>query len=199
VSEAPARSGFRRWAWSLPLVAFLGLAGLFWLALAGGDPHRLPSALIGKHVPQFTLQPIEGLAGDTSFSSADLAAGKATIVNVWASWCVPCREEHTALLDLSKQPGIRLFGINYKDDPEAARRFLGRFGDPYARLGADPSGRVAINWGVYGVPETYIVDGKGIVTYRHIGPLTPAMIQTELLPRLNRAEQKLSEAAKAQP
>lgn len=199
----PPRSLFSRWAWTIPLVVFVGLAGLFWLALGKGDPHRLPSALIGKHVPTFTLPPIKGLAGMKSFSSTALADGKATIVNVWASWCVPCREEHDALMYLSKQHGVRLYGINYKDSSDSAREFLGRFGDPYERLGADPKGSVAINWGVYGVPETYVVDGKGIVRYRHIGPLTDGIVRAEILPQLKRAEQdtgpaKLSDAAAPQ-
>jgi cytochrome c biogenesis protein CcmG, thiol:disulfide interchange protein DsbE len=130
--------------------------------------------------------PIEELtgAGAEGFESSDLAKGEPTIVNVWASWCVPCHEEHPLLLELAKQPGVRLYGINYKDDSAAARRFLGRYGNPFQRVGADRSGRVAIDWGVYGVPETYVITGDGKITYRHVGPLTGEAIQQKLLPLL---------------
>ncbi len=188
-AQEPQRAGWKRWAWALPLIVFLGLGGLFWVALGGGNPHNLPSALIGKPVPTFDLPPIKGLADDKSFGSSDLATGTPTIVNVWASWCVPCREEYPILLQLAKRPGIRLFGINYKDNPDDARQFIGSFGNPFQRLGADRSGGVSLNWGVYGVPETYIVSGKGIITYRHIGPLTQAAVQQEILPRLAKLRQ----------
>ncbi|TFG84853.1 MAG: DsbE family thiol:disulfide interchange protein, partial [Hyphomicrobiales bacterium] len=136
----------------------------------------------------FDLPKIEGLTGEgggaEAFGAADLATGQPTIVNVWASWCVPCREEHPLLMQLAKQPGVRLYGINYKDDPAAARRFLGRYGNPFARVGADRTGRVAIDWGVYGVPETYVITGDGKIAYRHVGPLTEEAIREKLLPKL---------------
>jgi len=188
-ASAPApKSSWRTWNLALPLVIFAGLAGLFWLALQSGDPSRLPSALIGKPVPAFTLPPIEGLNTGTDavdgFQTPDLATGEPTVVNVWASWCVPCHEEHPLLMALAKEPGVRLYGINYKDDVAAARRFLGRYGNPFARVGADRSGRVAIDWGVYGVPETYVITGDGKIAYKHVGPLTETVIRDKLLPLL---------------
>jgi cytochrome c biogenesis protein CcmG, thiol:disulfide interchange protein DsbE len=188
MTEAASKSPWRRWSLALPLVIFAGLAGLFWLSLHSGDPSRLPSALLGKPVPDFTLPPVDGLNADTGavggFDTADLATGEPTIVNVWASWCVPCHEEHPLLTALAKEPGVRLYGINYKDDPAAARRFLGRYGNPFARVGADRSGRVAIDWGVYGVPETYVISGDGKITYKYVGPLTEEAIRDKLLPLL---------------
>jgi cytochrome c biogenesis protein CcmG, thiol:disulfide interchange protein DsbE len=177
----------RRLSVALPLIIFASLAGLFWYALHTGDPSRLPSALIGKPVPQFTLPPLEGLKTDgradvRSFGTADLATGGPTIVNVFASWCVPCLQEHPMLMALAKEPGVRLFGINYKDDPASARRFLGRYGNPFARVGADRSGRTAIDFGVYGVPETYVISSDGKIAYRHVGPLTEEAIKEKLLP-----------------
>jgi cytochrome c biogenesis protein CcmG, thiol:disulfide interchange protein DsbE len=178
----------RRIGPALPLLVFALLAGLFWYALYGGDPSRLPSALIGKQVPEFTLPPVEDLlAGGApvpGFSSSDLAQGEPTIVNVFASWCAECQVEHPLLLALGKEPGVRLFGIDYKDDAASARRFLGRHGNPYARIGADRSGRVAIDFGVYGVPETYVVAGDGKIAYRHVGPLTEQTIRDKVLPLL---------------
>jgi cytochrome c biogenesis protein CcmG, thiol:disulfide interchange protein DsbE len=192
MTEPAPRSFWQHWGLSLPLLIFAMLAGLFWYALHSGDPSRLPSALVGKPVPPFTLPPIEQLtgAGAEGFESSDLAKGEPTIVNVWASWCVPCHEEHPLLLELAKQPGVRLYGINYKDDPTAARRFLGRYGNPFQRVGADRSGRVAIDWGVYGVPETYVITGDGKIAYRHVGPLTEEAIQQKLLPLLRDSSPK---------
>jgi cytochrome c biogenesis protein CcmG, thiol:disulfide interchange protein DsbE len=192
MTAAAPRSFWRRWGLALPLVLFVLLSGLFWYALQGGDPSRLPSALVGKPVPSFTLPPIEGLtgAGSQGFESADLARGEPTIVNVWASWCVPCQEEQPLLLELSEQPGVRLFGINYKDDSAAARRFLGRYGNPFTRVGADRSGRVAIDWGVYGVPETYVITGDGKIAYRHVGPLSEEAIRQKLLPLVQPSGEK---------
>jgi cytochrome c biogenesis protein CcmG, thiol:disulfide interchange protein DsbE len=194
MNSSASRSVWRRWGLALPLVIFGGLASLFWYALQGGDPSRLPSALVGKPVPAFTLPPIEDLttgeAGVEGFAASDLAKGEPTIVNVWASWCVPCHEEHPMLMELAKEPGVRLYGINYKDDPAAARRFLGRYGNPFARVGADRVGRVAIDWGVYGVPETYVITGEGKIAYRHVGPLSEDAIKNEILPMLKPASAK---------
>jgi cytochrome c biogenesis protein CcmG/thiol:disulfide interchange protein DsbE len=177
----------RRWGAALPFLVFAVLAGLFWYALHTGDPSRLPSALIGKKVPEFTLAPLDGLKGEDdaemqSFTTQDLATGEPTIVNVFASWCVPCLEEHPVLMALAKEKGVRLYGINYKDDPASARRFLGRYGNPFSRVGADRSGRVAIDFGVYGVPETYVISGDGKIAFRHVGPLTEAAIKEKILP-----------------
>lgn len=177
----------RRWAVALPFVIFAALAGLFWYALHTGDPSRLPSAMIGKPVPDFTLPPLDGLKGEDgaavpSFDAADLATGQPTIVNIFASWCVPCLQEHPLLMALAEEPGLRIFAINYKDDPASARRFLGRYGNPFARVGTDRSGRVAIDFGVYGVPETYVISSDGKIAYRHVGPLTEEAIATKILP-----------------
>jgi cytochrome c biogenesis protein CcmG/thiol:disulfide interchange protein DsbE len=185
----PEKRPRSRWGVILPLLIFAGLAGLFFYALQTGDPSRLPSALIGKPVPDFTLPPLEGLQGDDGapvggFSNAALAQGEPTLLNVFASWCVPCLEEHPMLMALSKEPGLRVYGINYKDDPASARRFLGRHGNPYTRVGTDDSGRTAIDFGVYGVPETYVVTGDGEIAYRHVGPLTEEAITKKILPLL---------------
>ena len=188
MTEVTREPSFRRFGPALPLLIFAVLAGLFWYALQGGDPSRLPSALIGKPVPDFTLAPIDGLAADgkdvPGFAASDLAQGEPTIVNVFASWCAECQIEHPLLLALGQQEGIRLFGIDYKDDPASARRFLGRYGNPYARVGADRSGRTAIDFGVYGVPETYVITGDGKIAYRHVGPLTEQVIRDKVLPLL---------------
>jgi cytochrome c biogenesis protein CcmG/thiol:disulfide interchange protein DsbE len=161
----------------LPVLVFAGLAALFLLRLFSGDPSRVPSALIGRPAPAMTLPPLEGLrAADGApvpgLSPEDLK-GRVTIVNVWASWCAPCRLEHPLLVDLAKDTSIRLVGINYKDQAENARRFLGALGNPYAAVGVDANGRAAIDWGVYGVPETYIVGPDGAIRHKHIGPLMP--------------------------
>lgn len=177
----------RRWGVVLPFAIFIALAGLFWYALQTGDPSKLPSALIGKPVPEFTVPPLEGLKAEDgtemqSFAASDLAQGKPTIVNIFASWCVPCLEEHPMLMALAEEPGMRIYGINYKDDPASARRFLGRYGNPYDRVGTDSSGRTAIDFGVYGVPETFVISGDGTIAYRHVGPLTEEAITTKILP-----------------
>jgi cytochrome c biogenesis protein CcmG/thiol:disulfide interchange protein DsbE len=196
VSKPAPQASRPRWRLAIPLVVFASLAGLFWFALHSGDPSKLPSVLVGKQVPPFELPPLDGLTGSAGeipgFAATDLAQGEPTIVNVWASWCVPCHEEHPLLTELAKTPGVRLFGINYKDDPASARRFLGRYGNPFSRVGADRTGRIAIDWGVYGVPETYIVTGDGKVAYRHVGPLTDEAIKTEILPRVLAADGKPS-------
>jgi cytochrome c biogenesis protein CcmG/thiol:disulfide interchange protein DsbE len=188
MTEVTRERPVRRFGLALPLLIFAVLAGLFWYALYGGDPSRLPSALIGKPVPDFNLPPIEGLlAGGQpvpGFASSDLAQGEPTIINVFASWCVECQVEHPLLMALGKEPGIRLFGIDYKDNAASARRFLGRYGNPYARVGADVSGRTAIDFGVYGVPETYVITGDGMIAYRHVGPLTEATFRDKILPLL---------------
>lgn len=161
----------------LPVLIFAGLAALFFVRLFAGDPSRVPSALIGRPAPAVTLPPLEGLRGADGtpmpgLSPEDLK-GRVTIVNVWASWCGPCRVEHPQLLDLAKDGSVRLVGINYKDQTENARRFLGALGNPYVAVGVDSTGRAAIDWGVYGVPETYIIGPDGTIRHKHIGPLLP--------------------------
>ena len=170
----------------LPLLGFIALAGLLLLRLFAGDASRLPSALIGHPVPSFALAPVEGL-GKPGLMTADLAVGQVTLVNVFASWCVPCRQEAPALMLLS-QGGTRIVGIAYKDRPDNTRRFLGAEGDPYAAVGADVSGRTGIDFGVYGVPETYVVKGDGTISAKIVGPLTAENIRGELLPAIAKAK-----------
>lgn len=177
-APAPGGRAGARLLFLLPLALFLGLAALFAKQLGSGEPSRLPSALIGKPVPAFVLPPVASLrnaAGQPmpGLDTAGLAAGGVTIVNVWASWCAPCRIEHPVLMDLARNPSVRIASINYKDKPEAARRFLALLGNPFAAVGADETGRTAIEWGVYGVPETFVVSADGIIRHKHVGPLTP--------------------------
>jgi cytochrome c biogenesis protein CcmG, thiol:disulfide interchange protein DsbE len=176
----------------IPLLVFAALAALFFVRLYSGDASLLPSALVGKDVPIFTLPPVEGLTGKPGFSDADLRQGKVTLVNVFASWCVPCRQEHESLMRLASDPelsglGVRLFGLSYKDDPANAARFLAENGDPFARIGADRSGRTAIDFGVYGVPETFVIKGDGKIAYRFVGPLSEESYRTALLPEIEKA------------
>jgi cytochrome c biogenesis protein CcmG/thiol:disulfide interchange protein DsbE len=165
----------RRILFLLPVAIFVGLALLFVFRLGGGDPSQVPSALIDKPAPKFALSPLEGLLANgqpvPGLSDADLK-GHVTVVNVWASWCGPCREEHPLLVELAKDPTIRVVGINQRDNPDNARRFLGALGNPFAAVGTDPKGRASIDWGVYGVPETFIVGPDGTIRHKHIGPLT---------------------------
>ncbi len=176
----------RAWLVFVPLAFFAIVVVLFVLRLGAGDASRLPSALIGKPVPAFALGPVDGL-GKPGLAAADLKSGKVTVVNVFASWCGPCREEAPALLQLSQQ-GLPLVGIAYKDKPENTRRFLANDGDPFKAIGADSTGRTGIDFGVYGVPETYVVDGSGTITAKIVGPLTDDAIRKELLPAVARAE-----------
>jgi cytochrome c biogenesis protein CcmG/thiol:disulfide interchange protein DsbE len=175
---------------ALPLIVFAGLAVLLLVRLFGGDPGKIPSALIGKEVPAFSLPPVAGLVRNGApvpgLSAADLR-GRVTVVNVWASWCGPCRIEHPLLMELATDPAIRLVGINYKDDPENARRFLGGLGNPYAAVGADTAGRTAIDWGVYGVPETFVVGPDGKIALKHVGPLSPEALAQVLKPAIKAA------------
>ncbi len=185
----------------LPLIVVAALTGLFLVALYSGDPSRLPSALIGKPVPEFKLAPVEGLneTGNATpgLDSVDLTTGEVSIVNVWASWCGPCIQEQPLLVQLKNQHGLRLMGINYKDEPAAARRFLQRLGNPFDAIGADRNGRVSIDWGVYGVPETYVVDGAGQIVYKIVGPLSPENIENELLPAVSKAKETGRDQASA--
>jgi cytochrome c biogenesis protein CcmG/thiol:disulfide interchange protein DsbE len=179
-SEAAA-SRSRRILLLIPLAIFSGLTVLFFSRL-GEDAARLPSTLIGRPAPAFAMEPLQGLMRDgrpvPGLSRADLDSG-VTVVNVWASWCGPCRDEHPFLLELAKDARFRLVGVNYKDSPENARRFLGALGNPFIAVGVDPNGRTSIDWGVYGIPETFVV-AKGIVVYKHIGPLTEASLKGKL-------------------
>ncbi|MEN5275534.1 DsbE family thiol:disulfide interchange protein [Brucella sp. TWI432] len=170
----------------LPLLIFVGLAAIFAVQLLSGkDNTTIPSALIGRQAPPTNLPPVEGLLRDGApvpgLNSEDFK-GKLTLVNVWGSWCVPCRQEHPLLMEIAKDKRIRVVGLNYKDQPENARRFLGDLGNPFAAVGADRAGRSAIEWGVYGVPETFLVDADGKIVYKHVGPFTPESVKNDLMP-----------------
>jgi len=174
-----------------PLAIFVVLALLFAFALRSGDPAKLPSALIGKPVPQLSFAALDGLMEGTrpvpGFAAAELVAGKVTVVNFWASWCVPCVQEHPMLGLITQKTGTPIFGVNYKDQTSQARRFLGRYGNPFAAVGVDADGRGAIEWGVYGMPETFIINGKGEIVYKHVGPLSAESLETRILPAIRAA------------
>jgi cytochrome c biogenesis protein CcmG/thiol:disulfide interchange protein DsbE len=174
----------------VPLAVFLGLAILFVVGLRSGDPSILPSALIGQKAPDMKLPPVAGLDRDGApipgLDPRDFV-GAVTVVNVWSSWCVPCHDEAPLLMQLAQDKRVRLVGINYKDDAGNARRFLGRYGNPFAAAGADASGRVAIQWGVYGVPETFIVGRDGRVAYKLVGPITADNFASLLEPQIDKA------------
>ena len=177
-------------AW--PLVIFGLLALLFTFALRSGDPSRLPSALIGRPAPSLALQPLEGLSDNGNPVPGILAErsepGEVTVVNFWASWCAPCLQEHPQLIALKEQPAVRLYGINYKDQAGNARRFLGRYGNPFSAVGVDSDGRAGIEWGVIAVPETFVVDGRGVIVYKHTGPISPETLQSAVIPAIRAAQ-----------
>ncbi len=168
-----------------PAAVFAALLLTFAWAL-NRNPEEIPSALIGKPVPQFSLPPVKGHT--LGLSSTDLV-GEVSLVNVFASWCVPCREEHPLLMRL-KADGIAVHGLNYKDRPDDAAHWLDTFGDPYKRTGADIDGRAAIDWGVYGVPETFVITKDGRIAHKHIGPLTPVALETKVLPLIKELGQQ---------
>jgi cytochrome c biogenesis protein CcmG, thiol:disulfide interchange protein DsbE len=170
----------------LPLMVFGALAAVFLVRLYSGDPTKLPSALIGKPVPVFSLPAVDGL-DRPGFSQTDLAKGRVSLLNVFASWCVPCQQEHPLLMELAKDTRFQIIGINQKDKAENARRFLGKLGNPYAFVGADGDGRASIEWGVYGVPETFLVTGDGKIALKHVGPLTEEVLHATLLPAIEKA------------
>ena len=170
----------------LPLLIFLGLAAIFLMQLLSGrDIAAIPSALIGQTAPETTLPPLEG-TNLPGLASKDFA-GRVTLLNVWASWCAPCREEHPVLLGLSQDKRFTLAGLNYKDQPENARRFLGDLGNPFGAIGTDQTGRTAIDWGVYGVPETFVIGKDGKILFKHVGPLTQRSVASELMPQIEKA------------
>jgi len=168
----------------LPLIALVALVSVFALSI-NRDPSLVRSVLIDKPVPVFAMAEVPEL-GVPGFDTAALK-GEVTVVNVFASWCIPCRDEHPLLVALKEVSGVRLFGINQSDAPENARAFLAELGNPYDAVGADRDRRVSIDWGVYGVPETFVVDAEGVITFKHVGPLTPTAIETELMPAIERA------------
>ena len=180
----------RRWLMALPLVVFAALAAIFWFRLGDGDPSRIPSALIGHPAPQTPLPPLDGLASNGApIPGLDptVFKGKVSLVNVWASWCVPCHDEAPLLTELGRDPRLQVVGINYKDSTENARRFLGRYGNPFRVVGVDANGRASIEWGVYGVPETFIVGREGTIVYKLVGPVTPDNINTVLRAEIDKA------------
>jgi cytochrome c biogenesis protein CcmG, thiol:disulfide interchange protein DsbE len=179
----------RRWLAFLPLAAFALLAALLFVRLNAGDPSRLPSALIGRSAPPLDLA---GLDGSVGLTDADLRRGHVSIVNVFGSWCEPCHLEHPYLMALAeddalKAKGVVIYGVAQKDSSGNVRRLLGALGDPYAKVGLDPDGRAGIDWGVYGVPETFIVRGDGTIAYKVVGPMTAETLESEVKPQIMKA------------
>ena len=190
MSEANAQPPRRRSLLTLaPLLIFGALALLFFARLFAGDASRIPSALIGQSAPSLDLPALDGSAG---LKDADLRQGHVSVVNIFASWCGPCHEEHAVLLDLAADKtlaaaGVRLIGVAQKDDPENVRRFLGAKGDPYSTIGVDRDGRAGIDWGVYGVPETFIVKGDGTIAFKLVGPMSAATLASVVRPEIEKA------------
>lgn len=172
-----------RWLLFVPPVVFGLLAGLFLAGMFRDDPDGLPSAMVGRSAPAVSLTPLGARA---PFTDASLRSGEVALVNFWASWCAPCRVEHPLLAELAAE-GIPIYGVNYKDDPAKALAFLDELGDPYAGIGADATGRMALNWGVYGVPETYVIGRDGTVLLRFAGPITRSTLDSTIRPALDRA------------
>lgn len=170
----------------LPMLIFAAIAGLFAFALTKGDPSKLPSALIGKAAPAIALPPLEGLveAGQPmpGFATSDLPPGQPVVINFWASWCTPCVDEHPLLVHLKQRTGVTIIGVNYKDQAANARRFLSRYGNPFTRVGTDGNGRAAIEWGVYGMPESFILDGRGVIVHKQVGPFTAETLEKHIIP-----------------
>lgn len=180
------------WLALVPLAGFAALAALFYVRLGAGDASRIPSPLINQPVPAFALPPVAGMASVPGLADADLRKGGVTLVNVFASWCVPCHAEHPVLAELAADKqlaalGLRVSGIAYKDTDEKTRGFLVKEGNPYAAIGADPTGRTGIDFGVYGVPETFVVRGDGTIVYKFVGPMTPETMKTVILPEIAKA------------
>jgi cytochrome c biogenesis protein CcmG/thiol:disulfide interchange protein DsbE len=187
---APRRGASRYVLAVIPLVIFLGFAGiagkmLYDQDVNGRDVSAIPSALLGKKAPILAMQPLEG--SNTPALTDQAVAGKLTLVNVFASWCVPCRQEHPLLKELAKDTRLTVVGINYKDKNDNALRFLGELGNPYAAIGIDPNGKAAIDWGVYGIPESYLVGPDGTILYKRVGPFDERSINSELMPAIEKA------------
>lgn len=172
-----------------PPVIFAGLAVMFYIGMQRQNPDELPSALIGKEAPAVEVTPLGDLP---VFTDADLRDGEVHLLNFWASWCAPCRVEHPNLEALAAE-GVRVFGVNYKDKPENALGFLAELGNPYTAVGADTSGRVGLEWGVYGVPETYVIDGEGRIVLRFAGPITARVIADQIRPAIAQAKANLQD------
>jgi cytochrome c biogenesis protein CcmG/thiol:disulfide interchange protein DsbE len=177
----------KRLVYVLPVLAFLAVAVFLFRSLYDVAPEALPSPLIGKPAPRLTLPPLDAMT--QGFGPADLAGGKVVVMNVFSSTCIPCREEAPVLNQLAKMPGMTLYGFVWKDKPEQARAFLNEFGNPFSRIGFDSDGRAGIEWGVYGWPETYVIDGKGVIRFKYDeGPLTPEVLRDQLLPAIRAAQ-----------
>jgi cytochrome c biogenesis protein CcmG/thiol:disulfide interchange protein DsbE len=175
----------KRILYLLPVLCFGALVWLFFHSLGGPPQDELPSALIDKLAPATSLPPLDSSA--IAFTSADLRAGHVTVLNIWASWCVPCRAEAPALAALTRVKGVALFGMVYKDSAAAARGYLQDVGNPFSRIDIDRDGRAGIEWGIYGVPETFIVDGTGVVRLRYAGPIVGDALDRVILPAIERA------------
>ena len=174
----------RKLLFILPSVIFLGvIAFSLWGLLSDRDPSAVPSALVNKPLPEFDLPPVEGMTGP-GLSSAELADGEVKVINIFASWCIPCRAEHELITKLAEEYGVPVYGINYKDKPADARLWLAELGNPYRSIGADREGRVAIDFGVSGVPESYLIDGEGVIRFQQIGPIVGPDLEDKILPIL---------------
>jgi cytochrome c biogenesis protein CcmG, thiol:disulfide interchange protein DsbE len=190
LSDVGAQTPRRRNLLALaPLLIFGALAALFFARLFAGDAARIPSALIGQSAPPLDLPALDGGAG---LKDSDLRQGHVSVINIFASWCLPCHEEHAVLLDLAADKalaakGVRLIGVAQKDDPENVRRFLGAKGNPYASIGVDRDGRAGIDWGVYGVPETFIVKGDGAIAFKLVGPISAETLASVVRPQIEKA------------
>jgi len=176
----------KRLIYLLPVTGFALLAIFLFKSLWSPSPELVPSVLINKPAPRLTLPGLD--AQTVAFTPADLAAGHVSVVNVFASWCAPCRTENDQLTALSKLPGVALYGMSQKDKPAATRAFLDEVGNPFARIARDDDGRASIEWGVYGVPETYVVDGKGIIRLKYVGPLTDDVVKDQMVPAIKAAQ-----------
>jgi cytochrome c biogenesis protein CcmG, thiol:disulfide interchange protein DsbE len=173
----------RRLLFVLPVIVFAGIAGWFWLGLAPErDPSEVPSVMIGKPAPEFDLPPL--VAGSPGLKSAELK-GHVTLINFFASWCVPCRAEHPLLFGLAADKRIEIDGIAYKNKPDDTNAYLAELGNPYARIATDEPGRTAIDFGLYGVPESYLIDRNGVIRFRQVGPLTQDVIDMKLKPLID--------------
>jgi cytochrome c biogenesis protein CcmG/thiol:disulfide interchange protein DsbE len=189
-NNSPRAASPWRWLMVIPLIVFGGLAALFFLRLGSGDPSKIPSALLGRPAPATTLPAIDGLTDQGKAVpglTPETLRGKVSVVNVWASWCVPCHDEAPLLHVLSQDKRFQIVGINYKDATDNARRFLGRYGNPFSAVGVDANGRASIEWGVYGVPETFVVGRDGKIAYKLIGAITPANYDTVLKAEIEKA------------
>lgn len=179
----------KRLLYFLPVLIFVVISAYFvWGLVWGPDPRTVPSAMIDKPVPEFDLPPVAGM-DLPGLATADLLTGEVTLVNIFASWCIPCRIEHPQLMKLAEDPAIRLMGIDFRDTPEAAVQFLTTLGNPYRRIGFDARGRTAIDWGSAGVPETFVIDRAGRIRYQHIGPIHANELADTILPLIERLSQ----------